>query len=196
MALFAVAIALLGSAIAYADDTKQAQDTFPAEVTTVGGAVTPQEISKRDQDFVNEAAQAELAIVEEAQLVLGRSRRSEIKDFAEWSSNHHQKSQNQLRSIAIAEGVIIPVTPAYADEQDIAAMRDESGALFDHAYITGERDRFRHLMVLYEQESKRGKSESLRAFSAAELPYIRYQFLTAQTIAALPTPGAETTAAR
>lgn len=166
------------SAIAQA----QTPSPAPAPSTAPSGsaASAPQSAPARsgsvaaaDRRFATKAAAAGLAEVNDANIALQKSSRQDVKAFAQRMVQDHTKANDQLKSIASAEGINLPTGESAADQKKTDALQNLSGAQFDRRYITGQRAAHKQAVALFSKESSSGKDSQLKSFAGQTLPTLQ-----------------------
>lgn len=144
-------------------------------------------LSPQDHGFVNDAAQALAAEMMQAQLVLERGQRSDVKGLARRIIADDGKADQSLHAIATGAGATLPTPVKDAKVRLTAKPRVK----FDLAYIGAERQSLREETDIYRREKDRGSDPALKEFAARMLPIVQQQYLIAKELpgAKLKMPG-------
>ena len=133
-------------------------------------------LSKADRDFVDKAARAGLAEVAEGQLALKQASSRNVKDFARRMVHDHSEAGDQLKQIALGEGISPPASVSRSDAAQQSKLSRENGAAFDRDYIAAQRTAHKEAVALFAKESKSGTNPALKSFAAQTLPTLEEHY--------------------
>lgn len=137
-----------------------------------------------DQDFVRQAAGANMAAIRFGQLALQRGGAPEVKTLAKQMVDSHTALSDQLRERARREGVTLPIAPMTPEQQALYANLSQlEGPAFDQAYLNSVRQIQQQTIASFQNEAVHGQSPSLADFANQMLPslnerarYVQRQF--------------------
>lgn len=176
--LFATALLMSGAAAAQSPNPP-ANTMAPAPTPTAAApAAVPAvgsegALSKGDSRFIDKAASAGMAEVQEAQLAQQKSQDPKIKDFAQTMITDHTAANQQLAAIAQKKGVTVPASLDAKDQKELDKLQNLSGAKFDRAYMKGEAKDHQAVLKLLQKEEKDGKDADLKSFATQTIPTIQ-----------------------
>jgi putative membrane protein len=93
-----------------------------------------------------------------------------VKSFADRMVADHTKANQQLASIATAEGVALPTKLSGKDQRELTRLGKLDGAAFDKEYVKSQVDAHKDAVKLFTRESKSGKDGDLKNFAGTTLP--------------------------
>jgi putative membrane protein len=136
-----------------------------------------------DAEFVQKASAAGLDEVNIGKMVLQRANRDDVKNFARRLVDDHTKANAELNRIADSKH-LVPSSTMDAKHQELSRqLMRLSGADFDRQFIQGQLKDHEMVISLFENESKNGKDEQLKAFATKTLPTLREHLQIAQKLA-------------
>ncbi|MHA3735352.1 DUF4142 domain-containing protein [Pseudomonas sp. Eth.TT006] len=139
--------------------------------------------------FVDNAAAGGIAEIETSRLALEKSQSADIKAFANMMITDHSKANDELASIAKANGIEVPddTTLVKQAKEKILDMRDES---FDAAYANNQVKAHEETIELFKKEANtvtddkaKGATE-LKAFAQKMLPALEKHLTAAKELQA------------
>ena len=136
-----------------------------------------------DRDFMQKAAQANLAEIETGKLAHSKSGRPDIKQFGAKMEQDHGKTLQELQAIAALKGVTLPAAPDEAHQAQAKQLASASGKDFDKSYVAhaGVADH-KAAKALFEKGAK-SKDAEISAFAKKVLPDIEHHLQMAQKMA-------------
>ncbi|HEV7259412.1 MAG TPA: DUF4142 domain-containing protein [Bosea sp. (in: a-proteobacteria)] len=126
------------------------------------------------QDFVTQAAVANLFGAQSATLALHKTNSQEIKSFAHRLANDHGTTGSSLRQIASRRSDI--ALPERPDARHLDMLRDLSakqGPDFDKAYVAAQRAAQQETVALVSAYAQNGSDPELKAFAEKTLPTLQ-----------------------
>ena len=154
------ALAACGAALAFA--------LLPAGPAMAAG--TAAKPAHADRSFADTAAQAGNAEVEMAKLAQEHAASADVKAFADRMVADHTKANQQLTSIATAQGITLPTKLSGKDQRELTKLGKLDGAAFDKEYVKSQVDAHKEAVKLFTKESKSGKDDELKNFAGTTLP--------------------------
>jgi putative membrane protein len=141
---------------------------LPAAPATAADA--PVKPSHADRSFADTAAEAGMAEVQMAKLAQQHAAGADVKSFADRMVADHTKANQQLASIATAEGDALPTKLTGKDQRELTRLGKLDGAAFDKEYVKSQVDAHKDAVKLFTRESKSGKDGDLKNFAGTTLP--------------------------
>lgn len=138
-----------------------------------------------DIGFLTEAAAAETAALQKAQLAAERARGPAVKQFARQSVADHTSLDQQLRALAQRKGVAAPVQPD-APAMDRIRELQELHRGFDAVYVRDQLAAQERLVALFRQEAEQGADPDIKAFAQQNLPMLQQHVLMAGALDGQP----------
>jgi len=131
-------------------------------------------MSKADQEFVNQAAEANMADIKLGELGVKKGSTADVRRMAQMIIDDHKKVGDKLQSIATRENVSLP-TQANAEQRAtydrLSAM---SGTEFDRAFLDELKTSHDQAISLFQKESQSGSDPQLKSFAQSTLPSLRH----------------------
>ncbi len=174
---------------------------FPLAAALVAAVIlTPtaraqQEVAARpvnDAAFVAAAAASGMAEVTISQMVEQRSQNQQIKEFAQKMVEEHNRANLELRQIAAARQIAIPVQLQFTDQAAAEALAGISGAKFDREYAKNQVAAHLCAVALFQAEAERGRDPQIRAYAEKYLPKIAQHLKQVGDLAGMPMPASST----
>ena len=126
-----------------------------------------------DQDFVNQACEANLAEIEAGNLAAAKGTSADVKKFAQHMVEDHSAANGELTSLAEKLNFRYPSRPDDAHQKDLAKLAGMSGAEFDRKYAEMMVADHQKVVSLFEKFSKDAKHTDLRSWAEKTLPKLR-----------------------
>ncbi len=134
---------------------------------------TAANVNDSDKDFLNKAAQGNMAEVKMGQLAATHAQSAAVKSFGERMVKDHTKAVDELKALATKKSVTIP-TDISADQQkkydDLAKL---SGADFDKAYMDEMIKDHDQDVSEFQDAAKSAKDKDIRNLAAKLLPTLK-----------------------
>lgn len=148
---------------------------FSELIVVLSFAIAPsvQAAESADQKFVEQAAIANLAEVELANLAREKASRPETKEYAEHMLKDHQQANEKLKSLASQKGIQLPTEPDAKHKREKDRLSKMSGPDFDRAYIESMVKDHKQVLNQFEKQAKGGKDGDLKTFAAEMVPSLR-----------------------
>lgn len=142
--------------------------TMPAAGTTTMAAMP----APAPQEFVTKAASGGMFEVESSKLALQHSQSKAVKDFAQMMIDDHTKANDELKTLAGAQGLTVPAKMMGGPADHMKAVEDAKGNAFDPTYIQHQKVAHAETIQLFEAEAA-GKDAELAAFARKTLPVLK-----------------------
>jgi putative membrane protein len=142
-----------------------------------------EKLNDSEQLFVKTAAAGGMAEVKFSELAKSKASKPMVQDFANQMILDHSKANAELKTIAEADKVSVPdhlKGEAATTEKQLSEL---SGAKFDHEYISVMVKDHDKTVNLFEEESHKAKSASLKKFVDDTLPVIKQHQMHAHQLA-------------
>lgn len=129
--------------------------------------------TQRDAEFTYEVVASNYGEIKLAELANQRSRNNEVKNLAQTLLADHTTALNELKTIAQAKAISIPVEERETAERKISDLADKSGQEFDKEW-TGEMLAM-HKESIDKLENRLESTEDteLKAYISKTLPVLR-----------------------
>jgi putative membrane protein len=131
------------------------------------------DLSRADQDFIDDAAQAGMLEIEGSKLALQKSTNPAVKTFAQKMVDDHGKAADELKALAAKKGHPVPTELSVTQKAKLKTLdiRSES---FDKAYaeligVSAHED----AVKLFQKTSNEAKDPDVKAFAAKTLPTLQ-----------------------
>jgi len=157
----------------------------------LAGSAWAQGLAEVDRNFLEQAAQNGHAEVSAGRLALTKARDPKVRDYAQRMVDEHTQAGEELRTLAAAKRHEVPTEPSMLQkgkEMIIAGLGDET---FDRRYLAQMGvEAPRAAIPLYEKTARESRDPEVKAFASKQLPALREQLQTAQTLKASAERGA------
>jgi len=138
-------------------------------------ALPAQAQSDDTKTFVEKAGLSNLYEIRAGEIALGRTRRDDVRQFAQMMIDEHTKAGNDLKK-ALAISPQPPDVPEVLDndrQEKINDLRKADTEDFDKEYIAAQTDAHEEAVSLFEDYAENGDDPALREFAANTLPALR-----------------------
>lgn len=142
----------------------------------------PPPLAAADATFIQDAAQGDLAEVQEAQLALTKTHSPKVKAFANKMIADHTANTDQLKQIATAKGATLPTAPNDMQMQQMTALQADMGRKFDHDYIADQITDHTMMLQMFQTEATSSTDPDLKKFAADTTPIIQSHLDMAKAI--------------
>src|SRR5262249_55940222 len=95
-------------------------------------------MNKYDIKFMKNAAIGGLFEVKSSNLALKKSKRSDVRQFAQMMIDQHTAANNELKQLAQSKGATLPTKLDKPNQQTYNQLVKLSGAAFDSAYLKAQ----------------------------------------------------------
>jgi len=168
-----------GSTGSYGTSTGRQSSTV--DQNTYGSAADMgKALNSSEKQFVNKAAQGNIAEVELANLAQQKSSSSQVKEFAKKIEQDHQKSQDQLKQHAQNWSVSLPTTPSADQTQEKSKLDNMSGAQFDKAYMNYMVQEHKKDVNEFQQKESQVTNPTLKTWISNTVPVLQQHLQLAE----------------
>jgi putative membrane protein len=138
-------------------------------------------LSAADQQFVQDASQADATEIAASKVALKNSSDPHVKKFAQQMITDHTRLARNMSAFAAKRGLGAP--PA-ADSALVGKLQTLKGTQFDQAYIEQVAlEGHQKAVDLFQKESESGTDPQLKAAATHALPTIKHHLAMAQQLA-------------
>jgi putative membrane protein len=177
---------LMLPAFGFAADQKDTGPDIPKEVQVkvknkgdVDATKSPLTVPERK--FVERAASDHIADIELSRLALERTQNPQVRNLAQSIVDDHQKSLDQLKSIANDQKFPIPTSASTLTKKDYDRLSKLRGSDFDREYLKLMSKRHSEAMQDFQQTSNQLQNEDLRSYANQTLPTLKEHKEKAET---------------
>jgi putative membrane protein len=148
--------------------------TAQAPASNRTAAATPSQAPTRALPYVAKAGAGDLYEIQSSQLAATRASSDRVKSFAAMMIEQHTMTTREVTAAARAAG-LAPPPPALEPHQTqmIRQLRDASGAAFDRAYLTQQRNAHAMALKLHQTYADKGDTPQLKAVAAKAVPIVQ-----------------------
>ncbi|MGF6770734.1 putative membrane protein [Paraburkholderia sp. GAS199] len=138
-------------------------------------------LSPADQQFVQDASQADATEIAASRIALKNSSDPHVKKFAQQMITDHTKLSHGMAVLVAKKGL---KPEASADSALVGKLQSLKGKEFDQAYVEQiGLEAHQRAVDLFTQESQSGTDSQLKAAAAHALPTIKHHLAMAQQLA-------------
>ena len=140
-------------------------------------------MNAQDTTFINAAGPSDQFEIQTSQLALEKSRRADVRAYAQHMVDEHTKTTQQLTQLAASKGA--PLSQGLDPTQDrlLAAMRTAGSNSFDRTYLNGQVTGHTATVLTYNDEIKSGQDADVKAFAQQNLPAVQQHLADARRLA-------------
>ena len=174
----AIAMSLMFSASAYAQDTNTTNSTAKSDdKMMMSGKKNP------DSKFMTTLATGGMNEITLSKTALIKSTNEEVKTFAQKMVDDHTMAGDELKNLAASKSVSLPMEP----DSKHKALNDKlsgmnGGAAFDMEYMKAMVKDHEATVALLQKESANGKDADAKALAAKLLPTVQEHLSMAKTM--------------
>ena len=147
-----------------------------------------------DRNFMDKAAQANMAEVQLGQLAEQNGQNQDVKDFGKRMVTDHTAANDKLKQIAKKQDVTLPTKLSPADETTKDRLEKLHGEAFDKAYMHDMVRDHEHDVAAFRRDEKNIKDAQLKDWVINTLPTLDSHLTEAKKVAG--TVGATTLASK
>lgn len=156
------------------DSTQDAKDTNASKMDSTGtGAnatpTVPSSVSKSDQEFAVNAANAGMTEIQAGQLAQQKGVGKDVKEYGAMMVKDHTTAADKLKAIASSKNLTLPSSISPEMQKNIDDLNQKQGKDFDKAYIDMMVSDHKKVISAFEDESKNGSDADLRGFADSTL---------------------------
>lgn len=150
--------------------------------TTAGASPThaSDRLTKSDTAFLKSNEQVNLAEITLGKIVLRRSDGPHARELARVTIRDHRKAEQEVKSVARKDGVVLPTAPNAAQQKVAAALR----AVPSHVALTYFRDQVaghKTSIAATKSELKNGSKRNVLRYARAYLPVAQMHLRMSET---------------
>ncbi len=146
----------------------------------VATAAPKDQLSTKDQHFVTEAIQGDLAEIKMGQLAQQNGQSDQVKQFGKTLEQDHSDHLQKAQQIAQQNGMRVPDEPTAKQQANYEHMSSMSGAKFDSAFAKDMVQDHQKDIGKYDKEASSGST--LSDFAKQTLPVLKKHLQMAESI--------------
>jgi len=157
------------------DSTQAAKDSNATKMDSTGtGDSTaarsiPPSVSKADQDFAVNTANAGMTEIQAGQLAEQKGMSKDVKEYAAMMIKDHTAAADQLKAIAATKNITLPAAISPEMQKNLDDLQKDDGKKFDKDYMDMMVSDHKKVISAFENESKNGSDADIRAFADSTL---------------------------
>lgn len=130
-------------------------------------------MSSADKDFINRAALDNLTAIKLGQLAIDKGQTTAVKDFGRKLVDEHARAGVELKQLAIANNVTLPVEMSADAKNDYDKLAGLSGAEFDKAFMDYQVKDHQRVVADFERAAAKAKNPGLKSWVEQILPTLK-----------------------
>ncbi|MDH0866597.1 DUF4142 domain-containing protein [Mitsuaria sp. GD03876] len=164
-------------ALALASGIAAAQATAPATAPA-----SEARAAHADSSFLKNAAEANFAEINAANIALKKASSADVKTFAQKMIDDHKNADADLQTLAASKGVKLPTDASMVQKGKAKILEQRDGTSFDHHYAENQVGAHKDAVKLFEKASKDAKDADVKAWAAKMLPTLQHHLQSAQAL--------------
>jgi len=170
-AIGALAFACFSCGNGSPDSTQAAKDSNAVKMDSTGTAdsatarAIPSTVSKADQDFAVNTANAGMTEIQAGQLAEQQGMSKDVKEYGAMMVKDHTAAADKLKAIAASKNITLPAAISPEMQKNIDGLQKETGSKFDKDYMSMMVSDHKKVISAFEDESKNGSDADIRAFA-------------------------------
>ena len=125
---------------------------------------------KTDAEFLKDAAEINLEEIKLGQLAQTKSTMADVKELGKMMETEHQKSLNELTTLANKKGISLPKSVSAEANEKYNALNSKSEKKFNEDYCEAMIKGHKHAISLFETASKDATDPDIRQWATSTLP--------------------------
>jgi len=155
------------------DSTQAAKDSNAVKMDSAKSdsskATIPSTVSKADQDFAVNAANAGMTEIQAGQIAEAQGSAKDVKAYGAMMVKDHTEVANKLKAIAGQKNITLPTSISSDMQKNVDDLKAKSGKDFDKAYLDMMISDHKKVISAFEDEAKNGSDADIRAFADSTL---------------------------
>jgi putative membrane protein len=139
-------------------------------------------VDKETSDFMMTAATTGMMEVMLGEMAQRNAASQQVKDFGNRMITDHSKANAELKTLAAARNVMLPVTVEGPHREHVNFLGQQSGAKFDKEYMDMMVKDHEKDINLFENMANNSKDAAVKAFAAKTLPTLKAHHEAAKNI--------------
>jgi putative membrane protein len=139
-------------------------------------------LSQSERDFMMEAAQADLAEIDMAQVALQNSGTGDVKDFANMIKSDHTSALEDLTELMKDTNVPQPKSIPVELQQDISRMRSLTGGEFDREFVNMIVSEHQKVIEMFRDQQSTAQNQDVKKYVEDTLPKLEMHLEKAQRL--------------
>jgi putative membrane protein len=139
-------------------------------------------LSQSERDFMMEAAQADLAEIDMAQVALQNSGTGDVKDFANMIKIDHTSALEDLTELMKDTNVPQPKSIPVELQQDISRMRGLTGGEFDREFVNMIVSEHQKAIEMFRDQQSTAQNQDVKKYVEDTLPRLEMHLEKAQRL--------------
>jgi len=162
------------------DNTQAAKDSNATKMDSTGTGTTtatptiPATVSKGDQEFAVNAANAGMTEIQAGQMAQQKGMAKDVKEYGAMMVKDHTMAADKLKTIAASKNITLPSAISPEMQKDIDDLQKKDGHDFDKAYIDMMKSDHKKVISAFEDEAKNGSDSDIRGFADSTLHTLRH----------------------
>ncbi|MBS1148493.1 MAG: putative outer membrane protein [Myxococcaceae bacterium] len=148
-----------------------------------GKAEEQKKLSRRDKEFVIDAAIGGLAEVELGKLAQEQGQSQDVKDLGERLLKEHEKANRELEAAVAPYDVMLPTRMDSEHQRDYDKLKAMKGADFDNAFARHIVKDHEKTIKLFKKQAKSGEAKELKEYATRTIPVLEEHLKIARDLA-------------
>jgi putative membrane protein len=142
--------------------------------TTGTTPAIPPSVSKGDQDFAVNTANAGMTEIQAGQMAEQKGMAKDVKEYGAMMVKDHTAAADKLKAIATSKNITLPSTVSSDMQKNLDDLNKKEGKDFDKAYIDMMISDHKKVISAFEDEAKNGSDADIRGFADSTLHVLRH----------------------
>jgi putative membrane protein len=162
--------------------SEKTADMAAANVQAATQAQTNPTLSTSDSLFIDEAARAGLAEVQEGKVAEAQGHLAAVRRFGTMMVKDHGELNDQLLALAHQKQLTPPATPSDYQQGEINGLQTVHGQAFDSQFIDGQVASHQQALMLFQTEARQGTDPDVKALAARAIPVLEHHLEMARKL--------------
>ena len=135
-----------------------------------------------DTEFATSAADAGMMEVQLGSLAVSKASSPKVKEFAQAMITDHTKANEELKSLAAAKNITLPMALSEKNQKKYDDMTEKSGTEFDKEYSDLMVKDHKDVVDMFKKAAEKTRDSELKAWASEKLPALEHHLGMAETL--------------
>lgn len=171
--IYSIAFTLMIACNSQSKDSKQLADSIndtKDTATTTADIIT---VGENEAEFATNAADANLAEIDFANLAIGKTSNEQIKNFANMILKDHGAAHDEIIALAKSKNITLPATMSGENQKRRKELDEKTGTDFDKKYASLAEENHVKILAFLEHQARKGTDTDLKTYANKMVPTIK-----------------------
>lgn len=158
--------------------TEAAKDSNAAKMDSARAdsakAAIPSTVSKADQDFAVNAADAGITEIQAGKMAEEKGMAKDVKAYGAMLVKDHTEANDKLKAICAQKNITLPTAVSSDMQKNLDDLQGKTGKDFDKAFINMMISDHKKVISAFKDEAKNGSDADIRGFADSTLHTLQH----------------------